>query len=196
MNLEGLTIGFALTGSFCTLKSVMIEVQNIVDKGANVIPIVSENVQTIDTRFGKAKDFIEQLEQITKNKIIYSIYTAEPIGPKNLLDVLIIAPCTGNTLGKMANGITDSCVTLAAKAHLRNKKPVIIGVSTNDGLASSAKNIGLLLNLKNIYFVPFRQDDPINKTNSLVAKMSLILPTLEHALDGKQIQPILLGNKE
>jgi len=153
---------------------------------------MSEMVFSTDTRFGRAKDFIDTIEEICNKKIICTINTAEPIGPKNLLDALIIAPCTGNTLSKLANGVNDTCVTMAAKACLRNKKPIIIGVSTNDGLGSCAKNIGLLLNSKNIYFVPFSQDDPIQKSNSVVAKMELITPTLINALQGEQLQPILI----
>jgi len=154
---------------------------------------MSENAQKTDTRFGKAQDFIKELEQITGNPLINSIDTAEPIGPKALLDILVIAPCTGNTLGKLANGITDTCVTMAAKAHLRNGRPVVIAVSTNDGLGANAKNIGLLLNTKNIYFVPFGQDDPQKKCNSEVAHMDMIIPTIENALQGKQIQPVLVS---
>jgi len=193
MDFSQLTVGFALTGSFCTFKKVLPEVKNLVDKGAKVIPIMSENAQKTDTRFGKAQDFIKELEQITGNPLINSIDTAEPIGPKALLDILVIAPCTGNTLGKLANGITDTCVTMAAKAHLRNGRPVVIAVSTNDGLGANAKNIGLLLNTKNIYFVPFGQDDPQKKCNSVVAHMDMIIPTIENALQGKQIQPVLVS---
>jgi len=185
-------IGFALTGSFCTISSVIPRIEDLVRLGANVTPIMSEMVFSTDTRFGRASDFIDTIEEICGKKIICTINTAEPIGPKNLLDALIIAPCTGNTLSKLATGVNDTCVTMAAKASLRNKKPIIIGVSTNDGLGACAKNIGLLLNSKNIYFVPFSQDDPIQKTNSVVAKMELITPTLIHALQGEQIQPILI----
>ena len=193
MKLEGLTVGFAVTGSFCTLKSVLPEVDKLVKNGAKVIPIMSENAQRIDTRFGKAEDFKNELEAITQHKIIDSIYTAEPIGPKKLLDTLIIAPCTGNTLSKIAAGITDTCVTMAAKAHLRNQGPLIIAIATNDGLGFNAKNIGTLVSTKNIYMVPFRQDDPYKKNNSIVAKMTLIIPTLEKALEGEQYQPVILG---
>lgn len=196
MKLDGLTIGFAVTGSFCTLQRVIPEMANLVKEGANVVPIVSENTKSFDTRFGKAKDFIAQIEDITKKKIICDICRAEPIGPKKMLDALIIAPCTGNTLGKIANGITDTCVTLAAKAHLRNQRPLVIAISTNDGLGLNAKNVGLLLNTKNIYLVPFRQDDPLKKHNSLIAKMELIVPTVEKALEGQQLQPVLLGTNE
>ncbi|MDK2798525.1 MAG: dipicolinate synthase subunit [Clostridiales bacterium] len=196
MNLKGLTIGFALTGSFCTFVKVIPEIENLVKEGTNVIPIMSENAQSIDTRFGKSEYFMHKIQEITDNKIISSIYEAEPIGPKSLLDALVIAPCTGNTVAKLANAITDSCVTMAAKAHLRNQKPIVIAISTNDGLGMNAKNIGCLLNAKNIYFVPFLQDAPIKKQNSLVAKMPLIIPTIKEALEGKQIQPVILGANE
>lgn len=196
MNYEDLTIGFALTGSFCTFKIILTEVKKLVDAGASIIPIMSENVQSIDTRFGKADDFIREIESITGNKIINNIAAAEPIGPQNLLDILVVAPCTGNTIAKIANGITDTCVTMAVKAQLRNQKPVVIAVSTNDGLGINAKNIVTLLNTRNIYLVPFRQDDPVKKKNSLVAKMDYIMPTLEKALKGEQIQPVMLGPEE
>jgi len=186
------TIGFAVTGSFCTFKKVMAELADLkIKSGANIVPIMSETAYSTDTRFGPAKDFIAQMEEVTGNKVIHSIKGAEPIGPKNLLDALVIAPCTGNTLGKLAGGITDTSVTMAAKATLRNQKPVIVAVSTNDGLGASGKNIGALLNCKNLYFVPFTQDEPIQKSNSLVADMSKIYDTLSLALSEKQIQPIL-----
>ncbi len=191
MILEGKNIGFAMTGSFCTFSIVMEELKELQKTGANIIPIVSQNVQSTDTRFGKAEDFIKQLETICGNKVIKTIKEAEPIGPKKLLDALLVAPCTGNTLAKLANGITDTGVTMAAKATMRNACPVVIAVSTNDGLGASAKNIGLLLNMKNIYFVPFGQDDPVKKCNSLVANMSKMRESLEMALEGVQIQPIL-----
>jgi len=161
LDLKNCNIGFALTGSFCTLASVIPRMEDLVKLGANVMPIMSEIVYNTDTRFGKAGDFINIIEKICGTKIVYLIPEVEPIGPKNLLDLLIIAPCTGNTLSKLANGVNDTSVTMAAKSHLRNNKPVVIGVSTNDGLGTSAKNIGMLLNSKNIYFVPFRQDAPI-----------------------------------
>lgn len=191
MELTGKTVGFALTGSFCTFSKVMNEVSILKQKGLNIIPIMSQNAHGMDTRFGKAEDFVNQLESITGNKVIKTINEAEPIGPQNYLDALIIAPCTGNTLAKLANGITDTSVTMAAKATLRNKKPVVVAVSTNDGLSGSGKNLGLLLNTKLYYFVPLTQDDPIKKSNSLVADMSKISDTLEGALDGIQIQPII-----
>ena len=196
MELKGLKIGFALTGSFCTFSKVIPEVANLVKEGAIVIPIMSENAQSMDTRFGKANDFIHSLEEITGQKLIKNINEAEPIGPKNLLDAMIIAPCTGNTISKLANGITDTCVTMAAKANMRNSKPVIVAISTNDALGTNAKNIGMLANMKNIYLVPFQQDDPIKKQCSLVAKMDMVIPTVKKALDGEQIQPLVLGHKE
>ncbi len=185
------TIGFAITGSFCTFKRVLQELKNLKETGAKILPIMSQTAFSTDTRFGLSADFIAEIMQITGHPIIHTIAEAEPIGPKNLLDALVIAPCTGNTLAKLANGITDTSVTMAAKATLRNQKPVIIAVSSNDGLGGSAKNIGMLLNTKNIYFVPYGQDDPVKKTNSLVADMSKITETLQLALNQKQIQPIV-----
>lgn len=191
MKLADLTVGFALTGSFCTFARVLPQVQRLAEVCKNVVPILSEMSYSTDTRFGTAEHFRTQIEFITGNSIIHTIREAEPIGPKNLLDALIIAPCTGNTLAKLANGVTDSCVTMAAKASLRNENPLLIAVSTNDGLGNSAKNIGTLLNAKGVYFVPFTQDDPENKHNSLVARMELILPAMEAAAEGIQLQPVL-----
>lgn len=187
------TVGFALCGSFCTFKKVIPQMKRLVDEGYKVIPIMSHTAYNTDTRFGKAKDFNDEIEKICKEEIIYTITGAEPIGPKELLDVLVIAPCTGNTLGKLANGISDTSVTLATKAHLRNQRPVIIAVSTNDALGASAKNIGLLMNSKNIYFVPMEQDDYINKPNSIVADFKYIPDTVREVLATKvQPQPVLL----
>ncbi len=191
MSVEGKKIGFALCGSFCTFSKVMPEVKALIDAGAEIYPIMSEIALSTDTRFGKAADFRKYLEDVSKNEIISSIKAAEPIGPKGYLDALVVAPCTGNTLAKIANGVTDSTVSMAAKANLRNDRPLIIAVSTNDGLSANAKNIGLLLPKKNVYFVPFGQDDCVNKPDSLVADMTKILPSIETALEGKQIQPIL-----
>ncbi|MBR5808543.1 MAG: dipicolinate synthase subunit B [Clostridia bacterium] len=191
MNLADKTIGFALTGSFCTFSRVLKELERVAETGAAVIPIMSEIAYSTDTRFGTAEEFKNRIETICKNPIIKTVKEAEPIGPKGYLDILVIAPCTGNTLAKLASGIADSSVTMAAKAHLRNQKPVVIAPSTNDGLGNAAKNIGLLLNNKNLYFVPFGQDDYVKKPNSLVADMTKILPSLELALDGEQLQPIL-----
>ncbi|MBO5911978.1 MAG: dipicolinate synthase subunit B [Clostridia bacterium] len=184
-------LGFAVCGSFCTHKEVIPQLIRLKDKGYIITPIVSEIVFSTDTRFGKAEDFIKKIEEICEQKCIKSIKEAEPIGPKSLLDVLIIAPCTGNTLGKLANGITDSTVTMAAKAHLRNERPLILAPSTNDALGASAKNIGLLMNCKNVYFVPFRQDMPDFKHNSCISDFNLIEETVSSALNGKQFQPMI-----
>ena len=191
MQSQKLTLGFAMCGSFCTLKSA-VDVLKALCENYNVIPIMSQVTFTTDTRFGKAADYIADIEAITGNKVIHTIFDAEPIGPKKIIDALIIAPCTGNTLAKLSYGITDTSVTMAAKAHLRNSRPLIIALATNDALSNSAKNIGALLNYKNIYFVPFSQDDSAAKPTSCIADFSLIEKTLVSALDGKQIQPILL----
>jgi len=193
MDLKGVRIGFCITGSFCTLSQVIPQIQKLVDEGAEVIPIFSYAVDTMDTRFYSAKEFKQIVENITGKKVINTITGAEPIGPKNLLDIVVIAPCTGNSLAKLAMGITDTPVIMAAKAHLRNLKPVVIAVSTNDGLGNNAKNLGLLLNAQNIYFVPFRQDDPEKKQNSIVADMDKLYETIINALKGRQIQPVLIS---
>lgn len=192
MKLKDKKVGFILTGSFCTFSQTIPEMKHILEEGAEVIPIMSANAEKMDTKFGKAQDFIEQIEKMTGKKIISTIQGAEPIGPKQLTDIMLIAPCTGNTIGKLANGITDTPATMATKSHLRNSNPVVIAVSTNDGLSGSAENIGKLLNRTNYYFVPFRQDNPITKPRSLVFDPKYIVPTLESALDREQIQPILL----
>lgn len=192
MNLENLTVGFAMTGSFCTYKRVFPQIEKIKAEGARVIPIMSEISSAADTRFGTAAENILRLKAITGENVIKTISEAEPIGPKKMLDVLIVAPCTGNTIAKIAGGIADSTVTLAVKSHLRNRRPVVIAVSTNDGLGGNAKNIGILASRKNIYIVPFGQDDCTEKENSLVSDMNMIIPTAELALDGRQIQPILI----
>lgn len=192
MRLKGIRIGFALTGSHCTLDEIMPKIQELVNEGAEVFPIVSYAVDKIDTRFGTAQKWRDLLKQITGKEPINTVSGAEPVGPKQLVDVVVIAPCTGNTMAKLANGITDTPVLMAAKAHLRNQKPVILGISTNDGLGMNAKNLGLLLNTKNVYMVPFGQDSPTGKPNSLKSRMDLIIDTIEQALQGKQIQPILV----
>lgn len=192
MKFKDLKIGFALTGSFCTFSKIIPKIKELVKEGAEVLPIMSYNAYELDTKFGKAEDFITQIEEITKNKIIHTIQGAEPIGPKKMTDIMIIAPATGNTIAKLANGITDTPVTMAAKSHLRNENPLIVAISTNDALSSSAKNIGTLLNRKNYYFVPFKQDNPITKPRSIVFNEDYIIRTIEYALDGKQIEPIML----
>jgi dipicolinate synthase subunit B len=192
MNWQGKTIGFALTGSHCTFEEVMPQIQRFVDAGARVVPIVSYTILTTDTRFGKSENWQKQLKEITGNDIITSIVDAEPLGPSKLLDVLVIAPCTGNTTSKLANAMTESPVLMAAKAQMRNLRPLVLAISTNDGLGLNAMNISKLLITKNIYFVPFGQDAPLLKPNSLVARMDLIMETCENALQGKQLQPMVI----
>lgn len=192
MNLRGKKIGFALTGSFCTFSKAIEQIKKLTERGAEVIPIMSYNSYNLDTKFGDAKQHIEKIEKITNSKIINTIQSAEPIGPQHLTDAMIIAPCSGNTIAKLANGITDTPVLMAAKSHLRNGNPIIIAISTNDGLSGSAENIGKLLNRNNYYFVPFRQDNPITKPRSLVFDADYIVKTIETSLDKEQIQPILL----
>lgn len=192
MLLNGVKVGFAITGSFCTFSKIIPQIENLVNEGADIYPIISDSVNNFDTRFNTAEDFKNKLQAITGKSPINTIVTAEPIGPKALLDILIIAPCTGNTAAKIANAITDGPVTMACKAHLRNMKPVVIGISTNDGLGANAKNIGTLLVMKNVYMVPFGQDDPIKKCTSLVADFNQILPTVISALENKQLQPMII----
>lgn len=191
MILTGKRVGVAFTGSFCTYDKVFKELQKLTDTGALVQTIFSDAARTIDSRFGKAEDFIRRAEKITGNRPIMSIPAAEPIGPGNLLDILVLFPCTGNTIAKLANGITDTPVLMAAKAHLRNNKPLLISISTNDALGINMKNIGILLNTKNIYFIPFGQDSPEKKPNSMIAHTELLIPSLEAALEGRQYQPII-----
>ena len=190
-NAENITVGFAVTGSYCTFSKVIAAAENLT-KYVNIVPIFSNNSAETDTRFGKSADFKKRMEEICERGVIEKISDAEPIGPKKMLDALVIAPCTGNTIAKLANGIADTTVTLAAKSQLRNLRPVIIAVSTNDGLGANAANIGRLMARKNIYFVPFGQDDCVNKENSLVADFEMIPQTIECALGGRQIQPLLL----
>ena len=190
--MKDITLGYAFCGSFCTIKQSLAALEQLCQLPIKVKPIMSEIVYKTDTRFGTANELIEKVEELCKEKIIHTIAGAEPIGPKNLLDILVVSPCTGNTLAKTANGITDTPVTMAIKAHLRNNKPVVLGIATNDALGASAKNIGLLHNTKNIYFVPYGQDDPHSKNNSLVCDFTRITETVEAALEGKQIQPVFL----
>ncbi len=192
MRLKNLKIGFALTGSHCTIDEALAQVQRIVDEGADVFSIISQSVDCIDTRFGMADKWKERLQNITGKDIINSVTGAEPVGPNKMFDLLVVAPCTGNTLAKLANAITDTPVLMAVKAHLRNQRPVVLAISTNDGLGLNAKNIGLLLNTKNIYMVPFGQDSPSGKPNSLKANMELIPDTILTALQGQQLQPVLI----
>ncbi|MBQ8001149.1 MAG: dipicolinate synthase subunit B [Ruminococcus sp.] len=190
--MTGVTVGYALCGSFCTFSKTIPQIKELVSRGYKVLPIMSETAYTTDTRFGKAEEFISEIERITENKIIHTISGAEPIGPKKMCDLLVIAPCTGNTLSKLTNGVTDTAVTMAAKSHLRIKRPVLLCIATNDGLGASAQNIGRLLNTRNFYFVPFGQDDPATKPNSLVARFELIPDCVESALECKQYQPVIV----
>lgn len=192
MSLVGVKIGFGITGSFCTFKTTVEKIKELVEAGAEVIPVMSFNAYSIDTRFGKAEEFISEIEEITNNKIVNSFTDAEPFGPKKLVDIMAIIPCTGNTVSKLANAITDTPVLMAAKSTLRNGNSLVIGISTNDGLSGSAANIGKLLNTKNVYFVPFAQDNPITKPNSLVFNSEYIVKTIESALNKEQVQPLLL----
>jgi dipicolinic acid synthetase, B subunit len=191
MKIDGLKIGFAFTGSHCMISEVIKVLQRLVDEGAEVTPIISYSVETMDTRFGKAEDWKNQFKQITNKEPIQTIQAAEPIGPKQMFDCVVIAPCTGNTLAKLANGITDTPVLMAAKSHLRNHRPVVLAISTNDGLGLNARNIGTLLITKDIFLVPFGQDNPTQKANSLVAHMDKVPDTIVMACTGKQIQPVL-----
>lgn len=190
--MEKVRVGFAFCGSFCTYAAAMETLEQVAAKYGEVVPIISEAAAATDTRFGNAHDFMREMQRICDRRPIDSIRSAEPIGPGRMLDVLVICPCTGNTLAKLAGGITDSSVTMAAKAHLRNGRPVVLALASNDGLSGGAKNIGELLNRKNYFFVPFGQDDPVKKPCSLVADFSQIVPAIEAALEGRQLQPILL----
>lgn len=193
MNISGKNIGIALTGSYCTFDKVFPQIERLVKENANIYTIFSYQSQTTDTRFGKSADFIKLAKEITGNNPITTIVEAEELGPNNTLDAVVVAPCSGNTLAKMANAITDSPVLMATKGLLRNNKPVILAVSTNDALGNNLKNIGMLINIKNVYFVPFGQDNYKRKPYSMVAQFDLILPTIEKALESVQIQPIVLA---
>ncbi|ALC90965.1 dipicolinate synthase subunit B [Bacillus sp. FJAT-18017] len=192
MKLKGKRIGFGLTGSHCTYDEVFPEIEKLVKEGAEVIPIVTFTVKNTDTRFGKGEDWIEKIVQATGNEAIDSIVKAEPLGPKYPLDCMVIAPMTGVSMSKFANAINDSPVLMAAKATLRNQKPIILGISTNDALGLNGVNLMRLMSSKHIYFIPFGQDDPVNKPNSMVARMVQLKETVEAALDGKQLQPVLV----
>lgn len=188
-----ITVGFALCGSYCTFKEAIEQIEALSkDDSIKLIPIMSENAYSIDTRFGEAESHIEHIEHITKTKILHTLTEVEPFGPKKTLDALIIAPCTGNTLAKLALGIADTSVTFAAKAHLRNDRPILIGISTNDALAAASKNIGSLHNTKNIFFIPYRQDSPLNKPNSMIADFTKTKAALSSALKREQVQPVVI----
>ncbi len=190
--MEDYRVGFAFCGSFCTLSNAIDALEKTAARYTHVIPIVSETVAATDTRFGPAHEFMREMERICGRRVIAAIRDAEPIGPKGLLDALVICPCTGNTLAKLAHGVTDTAVTMAAKAHLRNGRPLILAPATNDGLAGSAPNIGALLGRKHVYFVPFGQDDPAGKPTSLAADFSLVPEAVAAALRGEQLQPVLI----
>ncbi|WP_058303986.1 dipicolinate synthase subunit B [Gorillibacterium timonense] len=192
MNFQGITVGFALTGSHCTFAEVMPQIDRLVSAGANVVPLASQTLMTTDTRFGTSDSWQKELKERTGNDIISTIVEAEPLGPSKRFDVLVIAPCTGNTTSKLANAMTDGAVLMAAKAQMRNQRPLVLAISTNDGLGLNAANIAKLLTAKFLYFVPFGQDAPLAKPNSLVAKMELIPETCEAALAGKQLQPLII----
>lgn len=189
--MTGITVGFAMCGSYCTFSKAFQQMEKLKNIGYDIIPIMSFNAYTTDTRFGTAKEFIEKAENICERKVISTIAAAEPIGPKGMTDVMLVAPCTGNTMAKLANAVTDTPVTMAVKSHLRQSKPVLITVATNDALGASAQNIGKLLNTRHYYFVPFTQDNPARKPNSLVADFELIPSALEYALHEQQLQPVL-----
>ena len=191
MKLKGKKIGVALTGSFCTYEKAFAQLRKLKEEGAELVTIFSNASQTIDSRFGSPEDFMKEAEEITGSRPLLTISQAEPIGPKSLLDLLIILPCTGNTAAKLANGITDSPVLMAAKAHLRNEKPLLLSISTNDALGMNMKNIGILLNVKHIFFVPFGQDDPEKKPNSMTARTEMLIPAAEAALEERQYQPVI-----
>ena len=187
-----LRLGFALTGSFCTFEANL-DLMTALSTQYDILPILSYNAASLDTRFGKADDFIQRIEEICGKKVIRTIQEAEPIGPTHMTDVLLVSPCTGNTLAKLANSITDTPVTMAVKSHLRNNLPVVIAVSTNDALSGSAKNIGILSNTRHYYFVPLGQDNPKGKQTSLVAKFERTPETIEAALKGIQLEPVILA---
>ena len=192
MKLEGKTIGFVMTGSFCTFKKTIEQLEKIINEKAEVLPVMSYNAYNLDTKFGKAKDYIDKIQKLTGKEIIHTIQEAEPIGPKRMTDIMIIVPASGNTMAKLAYDIIDTPATMAAKSHLRNDLPLVIAPSTNNGLGANAQNIGKLLNRANHFFVPFRQDNPITKPRSIVFDYQYIIKTLEMALDREQVQPILV----
>lgn len=185
-------IGYCLTGSYCTFQKSLEVLSDLVASGFEVFPMMSENAYHTDTRFGTAKDFIQKIETLTGKPVLSTISGVEPIGPKKYIDVMVLSPCTGNTLSKLANGITDTAATMAAKASLRNGIPVVIALATNDGLGQSAKSLGVMLPVKNVYFVPLAQDDPVKKPTSLVCDFTKVKETILSALEGKQTEPVIL----
>ncbi len=192
MSLNGKRIGFGLTGSHCTYDAVYPEIEKLVQAGVEVLPVVTYTVKNTETRFGRGEDWIDRIEKLTGHKAISTIVDAEPLGPKIQLDCMVISPITGSSISKFANAMTDSPVLMAAKATLRNQKPVVLGISTNDALGLNGINIMRLMATKNIYFIPFGQDDPVKKPNSMVARMPLLTDTIESAIMGKQLQPVLV----
>jgi dipicolinate synthase subunit B len=192
MRLAGKTIGFALAGSHCTLQEALDPMVRLKEEGAEIIPIVSDTVATVTTRFGSPEDWLRGITEISGRAPLRSIPEVEPIGPQKLLDALVVCPCTGNTMAKLANAITDSPVLMAAKAQLRNRRPVVLAIATNDALGLNARNLGTLLNTKNVYFVPFGQDNPMVKPNSVEADLSRLVDTVVEALAGRQVQPLLI----
>lgn len=192
MSLNGKRIGFGLTGSHCTYDAVFPEIEKLVNAGAEVVPIVTATVKNTTTRFGKGEDWIKRIEELTGHKVIDSIVAAEPLGPKVPVDCMVVAPITGASMSKFANALSDSPVLMAAKATLRNQKPVVLGISTNDALGLNGVNIMRLMSTKNIYFIPYGQDDPFKKPNSMVARMSMLVETVEEAILGKQVQPVIV----
>ncbi len=185
-------IGYAFCGSFCTHKSSVEVMKRLLGKGYEILPIMSENVYNTDTRFGTARELIDTVEELTCKKVVHSIVEAEALGPKIKLDAMVIAPCTGNTLAKMARGITDTAVTMAAKAHLRSDRPTVVTLCSNDAMSANLQNISILLERKSVFFTPLIQDDPIKKPHSLVSDFSLVEKTLEYALERRQLRPLFI----
>lgn len=192
MKLSGCNIGFAITGSFCTFDKIIPQIDVLKDEGANVIPVFSFHAYNMDTRFAKAQDFVKKVTDTAGHEAIKTIQQAEPVGPSRMFDIMVIAPCTGNTAAKLVNGITDTPVLMAAKAHMRNNRPLVIAISTNDALGINFQNIGKLMVMKNIYMVPFGQDNYKLKPNSMVASLPKLKETIEYALDGTQLQPVII----
>lgn len=185
-------VGFALCGSFCTFEKAIAQMEELAKQGYEILPVMSFNAFSTDTRFGTAQEFRDRIEKICGKKIIATVRDSEPIGPKKMTDIMVVAPCTGNTAAKLANAVTDTPVTMAVKSHLRQSKPVLICIATNDALGASAQNIGRLMNTRHYYFVPFRQDEPVKKPNSLVADFGMLIPSMKKALEERQLQPVLL----